>query len=343
MATKGKLLLVGGSNGNAHLQNYFRLIEDRFDEVLVVSNREVDYTRSIQLKFGLRNPFECYQSIRKMKKIIRDFQPDIIHVHQANAYGLITALANEQRIPLILTTWGSDVLTLPNRSWIDRKMVKYCLNKANRITADAQFMAEAIHSLIGDKPVLIANFGVDFDGNEVVVEREKVIYSNRMHEPLYQIDQLIKQCSDFLHQHPDWKLRIAASGSGTERLKSLAAEVLPADSYAFIGFQNKQENQRNYLAAKMYVSIPTTDGTSISLLEAMAYGCIPIVSDLPANREWIEQGKNGIISAGDLSKDLNQALTFDVQQLRDCNHQIIQERATKKANRDKFIQLYDQL
>jgi len=43
------------------------------------------------------------------------------------------------------------------------------------------------------------------------------------------------------------------------------------------------------------VSIPKFDGTSVSLLEGMALGCVPIVSDIPPNREWVDEGR-GIIS-----------------------------------------------
>ncbi len=34
---------------------------------------------------------------------------------------------------------------------------------------------------------------------------------------------------------------------------------------------------------------------SVSVLEAMAHGCIPLLSDLPANRELVRHGDNGLI------------------------------------------------
>ena len=36
---------------------------------------------------------------------------------------------------------------------------------------------------------------------------------------------------------------------------------------------------------------------SVSVLEAMAHGCVPIVSDLPANRELVRDGDNGLVVA----------------------------------------------
>jgi glycosyltransferase involved in cell wall biosynthesis len=47
--------------------------------------------------------------------------------------------------------------------------------------------------------------------------------------------------------------------------------------------------------ADIYVSTSLYDGTSVSLLEAMASGCFPVVSDIPSNREWIRDGENGFL------------------------------------------------
>lgn len=343
MKKNKKLLLIGGSKGNVHLLNYKNLISSYFDDILIVSNHELSDAKGRSIHFGLKNPIDLWRNIRALRKIIKEFQPDVVHVHQANAYGLITCLANRGLKPLLLTTWGSDVLTLPHRSILHRMMVTYILKRADYITADAQFMADAIHQLIGQKPVLVANFGVEIAENEADLVRENTIYSNRMHESLYQIDQIIHQSASFLNEHPDWNLRIAASGSETKKLQEMASQVLSNDQYEFVGFQTSQENRKNYLRSKIYVSIPNTDGTSISLLEALAYGCIPIVSDLPANREWIEDGENGIITCGNLDLDMNRACSMNHDKVKALNHQLIQEKATKQANRIKFCSIYDQI
>jgi glycosyltransferase involved in cell wall biosynthesis len=343
MLKSKSLLLIGGSKGNAHLLNYRNLIEDCFDDILIVSNQESEQFPSKKVNFELKNPFAMWKNVRILRKIIQEEQPDIIHVHQANAYGFITALANRGKRPLVVTTWGSDVLTLPHISFLHRWMVQYILKSADAITADAQFMADAINELVGPTPVVIANFGVEIATKESILPREKVIYSNRMHEPLYRIDEIILQAAPFLLANPAWKLRIAASGSETERLKQLAEQHLPVSSVEFIGFQSATENRENYLRSTVYVSIPNTDGTSISLLEAMAYGCLPIVSDLPANREWIESGVNGIVSSGNLSTELMQILEMDASSIQGSNANIIEEKATKKANKLKFEAVYDRI
>jgi hypothetical protein len=48
---------------------------------------------------------------------------------------------------------------------------------------------------------------------------------------------------------------------------------------------------------RWYLSLPASDSVSVSVLEAMGHGCIPILSDLPANRELVDDGRNGLILA----------------------------------------------
>jgi glycosyltransferase involved in cell wall biosynthesis len=45
------------------------------------------------------------------------------------------------------------------------------------------------------------------------------------------------------------------------------------------------------------MSLPESDSVAVSVLEAMGHGCIPILSDLPANHELVEDGENGLILA----------------------------------------------
>lgn len=102
---------------------------------------------------------------------------------------------------------------------------------------------------------------------------------------------------------------------------------------------SKEDNEQWY-SAKIWVSIPESDATSISLLEAMACGSIPVVSDLPANREWIQSGVNGIV-VEDLDSDfISEALTLNQSNAIEINKKRIEQDGTKESNRAKFLQLY---
>lgn len=336
-----KLLLIGSTSGSVHVKNYYHLVKDYFDEVLIVGDQKVGFEESIALNFSLKNPIQLQQSIKKLKGIIHSFNPSVIHVHQANTYAYIAGKANKKLKPIVLTTWGSDVLLLPKQGFLYKYIVKSGLKKADVITADAKFMAEAVQNLGIKKDVTIANFGVDLS-NKSIPEKENIIYSNRLHNPLYNINDILDGFAEFVKENPYWKLVIGANGTLTEELKVTAKKILPHDSFEFIGFVNREENIKQYLRAKIWVSIPSSDGTAISLLEAMAYGCIPVVSNLPANKEWVNNKQNGLI-VKDLPTALNDALKLDLEKVQNLNKKIVENKATKEVNRAKFYAIYDRL
>lgn len=336
-----KLLLIGSCGNSVHVKNYFNLIAGYFDEVLVVSDSKVDFSPHRIIDFSLKNPRSVFQNIKKLRGIMLQFSPTVVHVHQANSYAYITSRANKGRFPQVLTTWGSDVLILPNRGKLYKHIVSYSLRKSDYVTADAKFMAKAIQKL-SKKEVLIANFGIEFKA-EVLPKKKNYIYSNRLHNPLYRVDKIIEGFSHFVKKNPTWKLILGANGSLTEGLKKEASDLLPTNSYEFIGFVNQEENKRRYLEAKIWVSFPESDGTAISLLEAMGYGCIPVVSDLPANKEWIQHGENGIIISESISDSFQKALSLNLELVQQLNRQQIENQATKKVNRAKFVNLYNQI
>lgn len=52
---------------------------------------------------------------------------------------------------------------------------------------------------------------------------------------------------------------------------------------------------------------------------------------------------NGIISTGILSEELSQILEMDSRSIQEKNEQIIENKATKKANKEKFEAIYDRI
>jgi len=337
-----KLLLIGPTIGSVHVENYYNLIKSNFSEVLIIGNRKVDYVNSHEVNFSLKNPIKLRKSIAKVRKIIADFKPTVIHVHQANSVAYIALKANQGKVPVVVTCWGSDVLLTPHKGLIYKKVAQYALSKANYLTVDADYMDEAIKKIGVKTKVINANFGIHYDGIEIP-EKKQIIYSNRLHKPLYNIDKIILGFNEFYKENPNWKLVIGASGTETDKLKALAKETLPENSFEFIGFVSQEMNQDYYLKSQIYVSIPHSDGTAISLLEAMGYGCVPVVSNLEANKEWISSEENGVIVESSLAEGLKKAINMDLKSVQDSNIEIIKKKATKEVNREKFMSVYKEL
>ena len=91
------------------------------------------------------------------------------------------------------------------------------------------------------------------------------------------------------------------------------------------------------------MSLPRSDATSVSLLEAMACGCLPVVSNLPANREWISDGVNGkVVNEGE-SGVIDKALSIDQVAAANINREIIGQKATVAVNQKIFAGIYAEL
>jgi len=342
-----KLLLIG-SGSSVHTYNYYKLIESYFDEIVLITDvirSEFDSISPVKGDFSIRNPIKAYKNYLFLKKKIRQFNPDIIHVHQANSTSFLSIKAAQKSgIRVIVTAWGSDVLITPEQSRLINKMIIYNLKNADYLTADSKNVATKIIERVGKtkNEIVIANFGVDnFYKNE---PKKNIIYSNRLHKKLYRINTVLKAFSRFIKDKTEeWKLVIAAKGEETDNLKTLARELKISDKVEFVGWLNKEANYKYYNSAKIFVSIPESDATAISLLEAMSAGCIPVVSNLPANKEWITDRENGIIVKNLNENFLQKALDPDMQKAAEINKDIISRHGTKEVNRKKFIDLYKKI
>jgi glycosyltransferase involved in cell wall biosynthesis len=339
-----KKLLIIGSN-SIHVYNYINLVKDYFDEIILITNKKREGTdvKTIELDFHLKLSSRL-KTVAKIKKLIQEYSPSIIHIHQVNSYAYYSLLAaRKSSAPKILTAWGSDILLSPKNSFLLKKMVQFNLRHADFLTSDSEFMAEEIRSLLPRRKldILIANFGIEIIEKDML--KENIIYSNRLHKKLYQIESVINAFKLFLENSIDksWKLVIAATGEETNNLKSMVEHLNLKGNVEFVGWVDQEKNVEYYSKARLFVSIPESDATSISLLEAMAYGCIPVLSDLPANREWIDDGKNGIIVNSPSENIFERALKLNISEVASINKRIISEKGTKVANKKKFMQLYD--
>jgi glycosyltransferase involved in cell wall biosynthesis len=83
-------------------------------------------------------------------------------------------------------------------------------------------------------------------------------------------------------------------------MKALAEGSGLGDVIRWTGKIPREQLLQYLYAADLYVSTSYSDGTSVSLLEAMAAGLSALLTDVPSNLEWIVTGENGhIVPRGD--------------------------------------------
>lgn len=147
------------------------------------------------------------------------------------------------------------------------------------------------------------------------------------------------------------KVKFIIIGEGAQKEKLLQlSQKLGIDKYLeFKGFLPREEFSDCFKQADLYVSTSLSDSTSVALLEAMALGLIPVVTDIPGNREWIKDGENGYLFPPGDHKTLAEKMILSIENsgksdtIRDTNLAIIRKRAMWEDNMRKIEQRFLEL
>jgi len=297
------------------------------NEVLEYLSKEKIYVLNSSVKQAGGN-FKLISKYFELKKIVDKIKPKYINAHYLSSYGFLAALLKrDANFKLIQSTWGSDILVSPFQNKIKFYIAKYALKKANLITSDSFYMSDKIKEIYKNSKIMTFPFGLDEFEIKEYKKDEFLIFSNRILSKNYNIDKIIRWLATI---NSNYKLVIANSGDMLEDLKILAKELKVDKQVEFVGFLSKAKQENYYKEAKYYISIPTSDSTAVSLLEAMRYGCCPIVSNIAANKEWVRDGINGYIFKQNLQ--LNKAI--DVVE---ANQKTIKQRAIFKNSIKEFV------
>ncbi len=163
----------------------------------------------------------------------------------------------------------------------------------------------------------------------------RVLLSLRAHEPIYRIDEIINAFSQVQEDHADLVLLIGHSGSLTPQLQAQVAELGLDESVFFIASVDEGQVAELMRASVGYVTASEVDGTSVTLLQAMACGTPVIASDSPGNLSWVSPNTGFLFHVGSvtqLAAALSQALTMDVTRRTDAALALVRNRADWHAN-----------
>ena len=115
------------------------------------------------------------------------------------------------------------------------------------------------------------------------------ILSLRAHEPLYRIETILEAAYLLQRENIDCSLTVGNKGSLTAQLERKAIELGLSDC-VFIGRTPEKDLSELFREHSVYVSAAETDGTSVTLLQALAMEIPVVVSNSPGNIAWLSQG-----------------------------------------------------
>lgn len=296
---------------------------------------------------------ELTKAFLTIKSIVKKFNADMVIAERTTSYGYLAALSGIR--PIAIAQQGlTDLWPMNSPSYPFKKIIqKYAYEKADLIHAWGNVMADHMQaSGVDMDKVMILPKGINLEyfkfSNTENLEIINAIVTRSLH-PEYQHDLILKAFSLLKQNKVPFKLTIIGDGIELKRLQFLAKELNIEKEVVFTGRIDNNDIPTYLQKSNFYISMPTTEGVSASLFEAMACGCFPIVSDLPGNRHWIQQKVNGILVATENAPKLAEELlwAFENNELTQkavlANRKFVEENANYETNMKKIAFKYHDL
>ena len=276
--------------------------------------------------------------------LIRREKPDVIHGNWIVPAGLIAAVAGTlTRTPVINTARGMDV------RMSEKGPVKVLFDLAVKLSDKVTVVSEAMRNRECLSGAEVISSGVNEAFFRIIPDRGSLnILHTRSLEKVYDAETLIRAVPLVVQKIPRAHFIIAGSGSHESSLKDLAERLGAAGHVQFAGPVDHNSIAKIMESASVYVSAAVADGTSIALMEAMAAGLIPVVSDIEANRSLVTHGRDGYLfrpgNEHDLADKIHMALSTGISfQILDKKRRDIKDMICWNSVAKRFMSSYNQL
>lgn len=374
----GELMIPGG--GEAHAFFVARELAKKNHDVLAVAGRLTGMPRyevvdGIKFyRFGTLEPNvfrrnlvtrtfnhvkNTISSLKLINKVLRENKPDFIIAHPTFCMPRAALLAKLYKIPFIATI--HDIYKLDQYFmytkhygfvtylgalyiWLCDIIPKY----ADMIeTGLKYFKGQLISKGIAPRKIFVTGHGVDVDKYTCPTEAKDdiILVLGRLvkHKHVDKAIQVFREVSKKI----DVKLFIIGDGPEKESLLKLAAGE---ENIVFTGFVSEDRKIDILKKSKILLSLSSFEGYNITILEALACGTYPVVSNLPAHREVLSE-----CFCGTVFKTPHHAVDTIVRMLTDeeerkkaikVGRKIIAEKFTWEKVADRFlnnIQKFDRL
>ncbi len=284
-----------------------------------------------------------------LRRIINQWKPDIVHALSLVpvGYSLWQALSKKKRNhPLfVVSSWGSDIYMGKDIA-IDIPKLKEVLSNCDGFIADCRRDMQNAFNLGLPEENLAFDFAIPVTGgldlskitNNIPIEKRNIIllpkgyelFENKIFSVLEALNMLCDKLDGF-------EIHILTASEDAKRYLSLMPESFR--KYCRIHGLLQNTEVIDLMQRSRVVAAPSiSDGSPVALLEAMAVGSLPVFSPLESIKEWIEDGKNGLLvhalHPNKIAQALDRAL-FDDRLFNSAaviNREIIE----KKANRQKI-------
>jgi glycosyltransferase involved in cell wall biosynthesis len=274
----------------------------------------------------------------RIKKIINLQEPDMVIAERTTSYGFLAALSGVK--PVVIAQQGRTDLW-PEKSMLlpfKKNIQHYAFQKATLIHAWGPVMTISMaKSKVDMSKVLVLPKGIDlmrFTNNNKANPQKISAIVTRSLQKVYRHDIILKAFGILNQKGIDFVLTIIGDGKELSTLKDLALELNIKNKVHFTGRIPNTELPSLLQQANIYISMPTTEGVSSSLFEAMATNCYPIVTNIPGNRSWIKHRENGQLITKDDSQMLAEEILWAFENREYRENAILKNRKFVEENVD---------
>ena len=349
-------ILFFADASSVHTRRWVASAVERGAEAVIITRQpgEVPGARQVIAIRPGSDKASWFKALPEVRRVVRElgktFKPDLVHGHYVTSYGLWAAACGLS-CPKVLTAWGSDILVTPKQSRVMRWVVGWSLRRADLITADSMDMVEEIARYHPAAPVHQILWGADTDKfTPATPASDFEVVSLRSWERNYNIDLVIEAFARFLtlRPHSHALLHLLGGGPMEAGLQERVAALRLLQQVRFHGRVGDQAMVQAIQRCRVSVSVPTSDATSVSVLESMACGLPIIATDLPANRQWVTERGGWIVPVRDVDA-VAQALlaAYDhperLAQMGAHNRDLIEHQASRRGQMDAMWRLYEKL
>ena len=288
-----------------------------------------------------------------LRRLTHQIKPDLIHAGPIQTCAFLAVLSGFR--PLLSMSWGYDLIQEADKSAWMRWVTRYTLKRSAFFISDAKVSRDkAVAFGMDPERTVIFPWGVDIQhftpkSSKPVTLPNFTLFCNRAWEAIYGVDVLAKAFVKVAIHNPDVDLILLGSGSQGAKIRQILMNGGVLDRVHFGGHVAQPDLPRWYRIADLYISPSHVDGSSVSLMEALASGLPCLVSDIPGNKEWIEHGDNGwLFQDGDVD-DLAAKIMYAIknrtefQRVGEAARKTAEQKADWQKNFGKLLEAYEKV
>jgi len=199
----------------------------------------------------------------KIRKMVRKINPDVLHAHYITNYGLCGALSGFH--PLILSPWGSDITTDPERSRIKKRLIRFAFERADLVQINTKIGKKRLIELGCDpRKIFMQQWGVDTNRfspkarsqslrRKLGIDDAYSVLCARYWRPLYNVEVFVEAVPLVLKKIKNVKFIMLGGGPLEPKLKELARKLGVYENIVLVGKVPEEEMPKHLASVDVYV------------------------------------------------------------------------------------------